>query len=160
MMQPKLLFILFFFVLSSFSVDAATKIDVDDMETRLIEQINAERSKQGLVILKMWKPLCKIARVHSENMAKKHVPFGHEGFDKRAHSLHVRYPLKSFGENVAYSLNVKDHLYTAVKGWMNSPPHRENILGKFEETGIGIAFAPDGSFYATQLFATRACPCD
>lgn len=142
-----------------FSV-ATAKIDIAEMETQLVDQINAERTKKGLAILRTWKPLCKIARMHSENMAKKKVPFGHQGFDERAQALHERCPLKTFGENVAYSMNVKDHLLSAVTGWMNSPPHRKNILGNFEETGIGIAFAPDGSFYATQLFATQACQCD
>lgn len=145
---------------SLFTIDAAAKTDVAELEMRLIDQINTERAKKGLVVLRLWKPLCKMARGHSENMAKKRVSFGHAGFDERAHSLNKSYPLKTFGENVAYSLNVKDHLLTAVTGWMNSPPHRENILGNFEETGIGIAFAPDGSFYATQLFATRVCQCD
>lgn len=155
--MPKLL--LFTLIISIFSI-AEAKTDVAEMEMRLVDHINAERAKKGLGILRVWKPLCKIARVHSENMAKKNIPFGHEGFDKRAQSLHERFPLKNFGENVAYSWNVKDHLFTSVTGWMNSPPHRENILGKYEETGIGIAFAPDGSFYATQLFATRVCQCD
>jgi uncharacterized protein YkwD len=43
----------------------------------------------------------------------------------------------------------------AVKGWMGSPPHRENILNRrFQETGVGIVRDAKGETYYTQVFAT------
>ncbi|HTY56376.1 MAG TPA: CAP domain-containing protein, partial [Candidatus Binataceae bacterium] len=41
----------------------------------------------------------------------------------------------------------------AVKAWMASPPHRENMLSaNFRETGIGVARSSDGKTYVTQDF--------
>ncbi|MBA2369951.1 MAG: CAP domain-containing protein [Candidatus Protochlamydia sp.] len=63
--------------------------------------------------------------------------------------------MKSFGENVAYSENYADPVKIAIDGWMKSQGHKENILGDFEESGIGVAISKDGKFYITQLFAKR-----
>lgn len=153
--MTKLLFTLFFFSLTLEAATLPSKSEMQLMEERLIAKVNAVRTQNGLPSLRTWKNLTKVARIHSENMARKKVPFGHDGFDQRASSLNAQNPLKTLGENVAYSFNVKDHLSTTVTGWMNSPPHRDNILGHYEETGMGIAFASDGSFFVTQLFATR-----
>jgi uncharacterized protein YkwD len=118
--------------------------------------INEERQNEGLTPLTEWTPLTLTARKHSQNMADKAVAFGHDGFQDRFDDLQEYAFVTKFGENVAYSYNVKDHLKTAVRGWMKSPGHRENIVDDFEETGIGIAFTEKGEFFVTQLFATRS----
>lgn len=44
----------------------------------------------------------------------------------------------------------------AVKGWMNSPGHRKNVLnGNYDEAGMGIANI-NGYFIITQVFIKRA----
>lgn len=128
---------------------------IEQQEKQLIELINTERQKHGLKPLKEFHALTKVARKHSQNMADKKVAFGHDGFDMRFDEV-KQFGVRKFGENVAYSYNVKNHLQTAVTGWMNSKGHRENILNDFSETGIGIAFDKKGTFYVTQLFATRS----
>ena len=41
--------------------------------------------------------------------------------------------------------------------WMNSPPHKQNILTVgFNETGLGIATGKGGRKYYTQVFAVPA----
>ncbi len=143
------LFLLAFATLSA-------KIDTQDLEKKLIEFINEEREKEGLDPLEEWSALTCIAREHSQNMAEKAVEFGHDGFQDRFEEIQDQDFVRKFGENVAYSYNVKDHLKTAVRGWMKSEGHRENILDEdYEETGIGIAFNKKGEFYVTQLFAKR-----
>lgn len=134
---------------------SASERNIHSAEAKAVQMINDERAKKGYRPLRIWKALTLSARKHSQNMAHKRVAFGHNGFEERGNEIKKIAPWKAFGENVAYSYNVKDHLQTAVTGWMNSPGHRENILGNFEETGMGIAFSKDGSFYITQLFATR-----
>ncbi len=146
-MFKNILFI-FFFLFSSLHASI-------DLERELIELINKERQKEGLDPLIEWSPLSDIAREHSQNMANKEVEFGHDGFQDRFEEIQDFAFVTKFGENVAFSYNVKDHLKTAVRGWMKSEGHRENILGDFEETGIGIAFNKKGEFYVTQLFAIR-----
>ena len=40
-------------------------------------------------------------------------------------------------------------------GWIGSAPHRQNLEGSYDVTGIGIARDRDGATYATQLFVRR-----
>lgn len=128
---------------------------IEQQERQLINLINVERQKNGLKPLKECSALTKVARKHSQNMADKKVSFGHDGFDERFDEV-KQLGVRKFGENVAYSYNVKNHLQTAVTGWMKSKGHRENILNDFAETAIGIAYDKKGTFYVTQLFATRS----
>lgn len=132
-----------------------SKTDIDKMERELIDMINLKRNEKGLTSLSYSKELSDCAREHSQNMAKKKVKFGHDGFDERFKKMQKVLRLRSFGENVFYCYNVKEPLPAAVKGWMDSPGHRDNILGKYTITGVGIAIAKDGSYYMTQLFASK-----
>lgn len=122
-------------------------------EEKCIAEINRVRQERGLKPLKRWEKLSDCAREHSENMAAKRCPFGHDGFDQRADHMWEHANLSSFAENVAYSHNYDDPVAVAVDGWMKSPGHKKNILGNFEETGVGVAISPEGKFYITQLFS-------
>lgn len=150
------LWLLFF---SSFSLEAAPRVEIpqnlQSWEVSLAQSINAQRSQHRLSPLVVKDNLSAIARQHSQDMANGKVAFGHGGFDKRSGKIMQEGRHCSFGENVAYSYLVKDHLQTAVDGWMNSKGHRENILGDFNETGIGIVFSSQGHCYLTQVFAKR-----
>jgi uncharacterized protein YkwD len=152
--------IVIFLLFSTFSIQASSnqifsEKSLQKMERRLIDLINQERTKLGLKALKEWGVLSELAKEHSYNMAFDLVKFGHKGFENRAEVMkqHARY--YSFGENVAYNFLVEDPLLTAVDGWMKSPGHRENILGDYTDTGIGIVFSKKGYCYLTQLFVKR-----
>ena len=46
----------------------------------------------------------------------------------------------SIGENIAWGQGSAGNPAEIVKSWMNSPPHRRNILNrKFRQIGIGVA---------------------
>ncbi|MBI9113554.1 CAP domain-containing protein [Sanguibacter sp. YZGR15] len=61
---------------------------------------------------------------------------------------------RAWGENVAYAGGYPDLPSTIHTNWMNSPGHRANILrSTFTHVGIGYHVAPDGSAWATQVFA-------
>ena len=124
-------------------------------EEKCIVEINRVRQQYGLKPLKAWKALSDCARGHSQNMASEKCPFGHDGFNQRADHMWGHASLSSFAENVAYSYNYDDHVAVAVDGWMKSQGHKKNILGDFEETGVGVAINAEGEFYITQLFAKR-----
>ncbi len=145
----------FLFLLSTLSAASISQRDIEKMEKELVQLINDERKKEGLKPLVEWNSLTRIARDHSKNMADDAVDFGHDGFEDRFDDIQDYGYVTRFAENVAFSYNVKDHLKTAVRGWMRSEGHRRNILDAFEETGIGIAFNKKGEFYVTQLFAVR-----
>ena len=127
-------------------------------EEKCIAEINRVRQEHGLQPLKHWSQLSDCARGHSQNMADEKCPFGHEGFDQRADHMWSLASLSSFAENVAYSHHYEDPVKIAVDGWMKRPGHRKNILGDFEETGVGVAITKEGKFYITQLFAKRHKP--
>jgi uncharacterized protein YkwD len=137
------------------TVTTLSSKDISTYEEKAIIAINQVRKKHKLHPLKKWKALSDCARGHSLNMAKGKCPFGHEGFEKRNQKMNAIASVISFGENVAYCQHYKDPVQVTVKGWMNSPGHRENILGDFEETGMGVSIRKDGKIYFTQLFAKR-----
>jgi len=124
-------------------------------EEKCIADINRVRQEHGLQPLKGWTQLSACAREHSQNMAAGKCPFGHDGFKQRADQMQTQATLSSFAENVAYSHKYDDPVQIAVDGWMKSPGHKKNILGDFEETGVGVAVDKEGKFYITQLFAKR-----
>jgi uncharacterized protein YkwD len=129
--------------------------EINKKEVVLVELINAQRSKYHLRPLVLSGLLTTIAKIHSSNMAKGVVAFGHAGFEERVSEIRHCGHHQAFGENVGYFFHVQDTLEAAVNGWMKSRHHRENILGDFDDTGIGIAYDAQGKCFITQLFAKR-----
>lgn len=130
-----------------------TNKEIEKWEERVVTLINKVRVNCNLPEVCMKKDLCSAAKGHSINMASGKVEFGHDGFNDRARTIFKSGRHDSLGENVAYTYLVEDPLMTSLEGWMNSQGHRENILGAFDETGVGIAFSKQGRCYITQLFA-------
>jgi uncharacterized protein YkwD len=103
--------------------------------------------------------LCRMARMHSENMARMDF-FDHTGPDgrdmrARAHTSNVR-GWSALAENIAYNQGFDDPAGFAVERWMRSSKHRENILNdSFTRSAIGIARAADGRVFLTQVFIAR-----
>jgi uncharacterized protein (TIGR03000 family) len=126
-------------------------------EKMILNLINKEREKMGLGAL-TWDPkLNRAARGHSINMARKNL-LAHEldGKGPPERIKEVGYRVRTFGENCGVGSKTPA---AAVQMWMNSPPHKENILtGEFTETGIGIATGKAGAKFYTQVFAAPAPP--
>jgi uncharacterized protein YkwD len=128
-------------------------------ERRTFELINAERLRRGRSPLVLDGSLTRMARYHSENMARQDF-FNHvdrDGLDLsgRAQVLGVR-GWKALGENIAYNQGYSDPTAFAVERWMTSNKHRENILnGEFTHAGLGIARTSDGRVFFTQVFMRR-----
>ncbi|MET0635078.1 MAG: CAP domain-containing protein [Chitinophagaceae bacterium] len=122
----------------------------DPIVNDVLTYTNQARQKKGLKPLVMRENLNGIARSHSDNMASGKVPFSHDGFTDRYKK--ARTELKSvygFAENVSFGPhNGKE----AVEGWMNSPHHRDNILGDYTSIGIGVGVDKNGVYYFTQVF--------
>jgi len=83
-------------------------------------------------------------------MAEGKVPFGHAGFNDRAKKVPFHY--RSFSENVAYNYGCADPIEVAVRGWINSPGHRKNMLATNNLCAIAV-YCKYGKFWFTQLFA-------
>jgi uncharacterized protein YkwD len=127
------------------------------LEQRTIEQVNQERTRRGLRPLVIDTALTKAARRHSQDMSKRQF-FSHVNPDGDTPLERVRLAgarlIRMISENLGLSRGSDDPVAVNVRGWMESPPHRQNILDKrFKYTGVGIAQALDDTFYFTQLFA-------
>ena len=132
--------------------------EASSIERRAFEETNVVRAKYGLPPLVWDSQLYKLARTHSEGMARLKF-FGHvtpDGFrlQDRARSEGVRYQV--IAENIAYNKGYDDPGAFAVERWMLSPGHRANILYTgFTAMAVGTFVTADGTVYLTQTFITR-----
>jgi uncharacterized protein YkwD len=140
-------------------VNSSTPASVFALERKAFDIINRQRSGKGLAPLRWNDELARVARLHSENMAR-HRFFSHTGRDglsvnHRARQLGVR-GFRAIGENIAFNQGFSKPVEMACQHWMTSPGHRGNILDRgWTESGIGVAAAPDGGYFFTQVFITR-----
>jgi uncharacterized protein YkwD len=108
--------------------------------------LNQERTSRGLRRLRDNSRLESAAQSHSDDMVARRYfehdsPGGSTMVDRIKRTGYVRPNAGwSLGENIAWGTQVLATPRETVKAWMNSPPHRANILrGSFKEIGIGIA---------------------
>lgn len=85
-------------------------------------------------------------------MARKGSAVSHLGFEDRLKKIGEQLPYRAGAENVAASIGYENPARAAVEGWKTSLRHRENMLGDFTLTGIGIAQSEQGSYFITQIF--------
>jgi uncharacterized protein YkwD len=157
------------------------QIYVSSLERHVQDRINDERSDRKLRDLDWDERLSRIARAHSEDMARRkffdHVnPDGRNPTDRgkaagyECRKVHGTYYRVGLGENLyqgsLYSrirITGTERIYDwnspadlarqSVSGWMKSPGHRRNILEKdYSRAGVGIAISPDDEVFITQLF--------
>jgi uncharacterized protein YkwD len=122
-----------------------------DTEQRMLDLVNAERSRAGLRPLAADEKLRQVARGHSLEMFQQDY-FSHSSptagspFD-RMHAAGIQFTVA--GENLAFAPNVE----VAHQGLMNSPGHRANILRReFGRVGIGvIRSAAQGSMFSQEF---------
>jgi uncharacterized protein YkwD len=161
--------------------DSAPKTNIISMELQVHTLTNKQRHAYGLNLLKFDPALSVIARDHSIDMQKNnffsHTNLSGEGPTERAkrkgHTFRKKvgnYQLVGIAENISQNFiyesitylngiphyrwkSVDDIVRSTVKGWMQSPGHRKNILTPTYQTdGIGVAIADDGKVYITQNF--------
>jgi uncharacterized protein YkwD len=129
--------------------------------------MNAMRENEGVPRLREQTDLAKASVEHSQDMVDNKY-FAHDSLDGRdvvKRLEQVAYIPKSgdwvVGENLAWGAGTLASPKALVNAWMNSPPHRENLLsGDFQEVGMGVVFgtpskdASDGVTVTTD-FGTR-----
>lgn len=133
---------------------------IAQMETRVRQRINAIRQEHGLETLQANEKLAKVARAYSREMAAKNF-FSHVDPEGGNPAERVRAGGLSYrvvAENLFKSTNAAEPVPLAVKGWMTSPGHRENILREgVTETGVGV-WREGNTYYITQLFMRPLFP--
>src|SRR5262249_47305269 len=150
------------------------EIRVADLEQKIDQLVNVERKVVERTPFEWDDQLAKLARAHSEDMAKRKY-FKHvtpEGLTPMKRAEAAGYNVcQLMGENIyqnnlysrvikekkrtTYDWNSMDQIAsTTVKGWMQSEGHRENLLeSKYTKEGIGVAIdeTDDGKVYITQV---------
>ncbi len=107
-------------------------------EEQVLQLTNQERAKKGLSALKANTELNYAADKYAELMAEQNY-FSHTGPDgskpwDRAKS--VGFEAQTMGENIAVGQKTPQEV---VKGWMESPGHRANILNpRYTQLGVGF----------------------
>jgi uncharacterized YkwD family protein/spore coat assembly protein SafA len=125
---------------------------IKSIESQVIKLVNQERAKQGLKPLKANWELSRVARFKSMDMRDRRY-FSHTSptygspFDM-IKAFRITY--RSAGENIAAGQSTAAEV---MKGWMNSPGHRKNILNpNFTEIGVGYSKGGSMRYYWTQMF--------
>lgn len=122
---------------------------VSAIEKAVLDLTNAERQKAGLQPLQADTKLMNSARQKSNDMATNNY-FSHTSptygspFDQMK-SNGITY--RSAAENIAMGQRSAEEV---VKGWMESPGHRQNILTP-EFTHIGIGYDANGKYWTQQF---------
>jgi hypothetical protein len=121
------------------------------VEQQVLGLANADRAQQGLAPLK-WDPaLAQAAADHAQLMAQQpalsHQYPGEADLVTRGGAAGAHF--RSIAENVALASSPQ----ALEKEWMNSAPHRANILNPAMNTvGIGLV-KKGGNYYAVEDFA-------
>lgn len=151
------------------------RVDLNQATKLIVEGINASRAQHGLVLLRTDVVLTRISGDRSADMIAREY-FSHydpqTGQEPLLRNLQAtKFTYQYAGENIAEIKNDAGWVpplltvasrYTAtdlanefVKGWINSPEHRANILNsRYRRTGVALAVSRDGRrIVATQVFS-------
>jgi uncharacterized protein YkwD len=152
------------------SAPATSSSVLSAYESEIVRRINAIRSSRGRRPLRVSRQLSAAAAFHTNQMGLRGF-FEHESangaeFWKRIARFYPVLPRRSWsvGENIVWGAPELSAA-GAVREWMNSPPHRGNILSReWREIGVGGAHfgAAPGTYRGSRVtivtadFGTRA----
>ena len=130
------------------------------LESVILKTVDKKRIATGRKPLKPHAGLAKLARKHSRKLRDDYVRTGvpvisHEGFKKRFSTISLDYNLFKASENVGFLPHQQNLDQQITKLWMQSKSHRENLLKRWGKSGVGVAIAPDGTVFVTQLFGLK-----
>ena len=128
--------------------------EIDDKVNELLNLINNEREKNGLIKLQVLPRLQEIAMIKSEDMVKNNY-FSHESpnygnpFDMMKN---FGIPYKSAGENIAGNSSIEG----AFNSWLSSENHKQNILSTaYNYIGIGISPSEKYGYIIVTMFIRK-----
>lgn len=119
-------------------------------EVEAMKLINDYRVNVGLNALKIINHISYKSEEHDNYMITNNV-VNHDDFVARSENIINLLGAKTVGENIAYNYSSPQ---AALNAWLNSPSHKENIVGDFTHFGIAIKLNPTtGKKYYTNIFA-------
>jgi uncharacterized protein YkwD len=116
------------------------------LESSVVARMNVVRRSHGLRPLRLNRRLHAAAVFHSKDMGSRGY-FEHDSivgtpFWRRIERFYPSRGYRSWtvGENLLWGSDTYDATF-AVREWMASPPHRQNVLSReWREVGIGAVF--------------------
>jgi hypothetical protein len=107
--------------------------------SELLSQTNIERANNGKAPLSNNAQLNQAAQAKANDMVARNY-WSHNTPDGQAPWVffdNAGYKYQKAGENLAYGFTTSD---STIAGWMNSPPHKENLLdSSYQDVGFGFA---------------------
>jgi hypothetical protein len=121
---------------------------------KIFDLTNQDRQAHGLQPLQWDDTLAAAAQAHAELMASQrslsHQYPGEEDLSARAARAGAHF--QAIAENIAMAYSEE----SVERAWMNSPPHRANILDpRMNVLGVGVVQL-GGTFFAVEDFASTA----
>jgi uncharacterized protein YkwD len=132
--------------------------EVESLEMQCFNEVNRVRVGHGLTPLAFNESLLRVARDYSRRMAEENF-FSHNDPDgntvrERVSEANIRWRI--LGENLSYSNGYINPVAASMSGWMDSPPHRRNLLDHaWRQTAIGASISANGTVYFTEIFLTQ-----
>lgn len=123
----------------------------ESFENQIVDLTNSVRDKLNLPRMEHSEKASISATKHSKDMGEKNY-FDHQNkenespFD-RMKKEDIKYSVA--GENIAAG---QINAIYAHEAWMNSLGHRKNILGDYDNIGVGVSFGGYYKIYYTQNF--------
>jgi hypothetical protein len=133
-------------VFATFGVAAADS----GAESQFVSLINQSRKAAGLQPLEVHSDLVSYARRHTDRMIAEGKIF--HSTSSQLSSATSGWSL--LGENVGMGPDP----VVLHDAFMNSPSHRENILGPFDAVGVGAARDENGTLFVTVIFKQSTAP--
>jgi len=162
-MMCAMMFVVIFITMNSCSADSAegadnstttetliTNYTYNDSEIETMKLINDYRVSIGLNALEKINHISFKCEEHNNYMIANNV-VNHNDFTSRSNNIISVLGAKKVGENVAYNYKTSE---AAVRAWLDSPGHKENIVGDFTHFGLAVTTdAKTGKKYYTNIFA-------
>jgi uncharacterized protein YkwD len=128
------------------------------LEEQCLGEVNRLRRAHGLESLDFDEELLEVARAYSRRMAEEKF-FSHadpEGRSVRERVNEAGISWQMVGENLAYSNGYINPVAASLRGWMESAPHKRNLLeAGFQQTAIGVWISSNGTVYFTEIFMKK-----
>lgn len=131
--------------------------EIESLEVQCLNEINRVRQGHKLAPLEFSEDLLHVARSYSRRMAEENF-FSHydskgRSVRERVNEANIRW--RRVGENLASANGYINPVAISLRGWMDSPGHRRNILDPgWRQTAIGVWIGADGTVYFTEVFLT------
>lgn len=162
-MMYAMMFVVIFITMNSCSADNAeateenntttqtliTNYTYNDSEIETMKLINDYRVSIGLNKLEKINHVSFKCQEHNAYMIANNV-VDHNDFTSRSNNIMSVLSAKKVGENVAYNYKTSE---AAVKAWLESPGHKENIEGDYTHFGLSVTTdSKTGKKYYTNIF--------